>query len=268
MALATAVIAHGLAVLGLCWAGGNPVEDRFQPLAVMEFAHFDPDGGEPGGGLGEATPTTTEEAVSAVEEPTPLNPEIPPEPEISPPSESEPEPVPEVLESVSEKAAPAPTPPQIKPKPKKQPKPKAKPSPSIEKPGEVKPPKGAGEGAPGQAAGGGPGSGRGGVGGGTGQGNPDALKAYAAKVRQRLERSKKYPSAALAQKISGQATVRFTLDRQGRVLSSVLVGSSGQAVLDEEVMALVKRVSPLPPMPKELPQNTLTLTIPIRFSVR
>ena len=272
VALAVTVLGHGLAVLGLGWAGGNR-EDIFRPLAVMEFARFDPVGGEPGGGFGEMPAGGLEEALPAAEEverPEPEEAAPPPEPETP----TEPEPLPGLIESLFEQAAPAPSgqpkpgeePPPLPERPKKQPQPKAKAARPAEEPGESGSSKG--EGPPGQAAGGGPGSGQGGLGGGTGQGNPDAMKAYAAQVRRQLERYKKYPPAAMAKKISGQAVVSFTLNRQGVILSCALARSSGQAVLDEEVMALLKRASPLPPMPKELPQAVLALTIPIHFSVR
>ena len=272
VALAVTVIGHGLVALGLGWAGGNRPAEVFRPLAVVEFARFDPDGGEPGGGFGETPAGGSEEEVQAVEEATEDMER--PEPETVPPPAPEPPPEPEplsgLIESRSEQTAPTPQeqprlrddpPPQERPK--KQPK--AKTAKPAGNPGEVDSSKG--EGPPGPAAGGGPGHGQGGLDGG-GLGNPDALKAYASKVRRQLERCKKYPPAALAHKISGQAVVSFTLNRQGVILSSVLARSSGQAVLDEEIMALLKRVSPLPPIPQELPQAVLALTIPINFSVR
>ena len=266
VALAVTVIGHGLAVLGLGWAGGNRAEEIFRPLAVMEFASFDPDGGEPGGGFGETPAGGPEEALPAAEEAAE---EIaPPEPETAPPPE--PAPLPGLFESRSEQATPTPQEQQQREEPPPQERPKKQPQAKAAKPagdpGEADSSKG--EGPPGQVAGGGPGSGQGGLGGGTGQGNPDALKAYAAQVRRQLERHKKYPPAALSKKISGQAVVSLTLNRQGVILSSALARSSGQAVLDEEVMALLRRASPLPPMPKELPQAVLALTIPINFSVR
>ena len=273
-ALAVTVIGHALAVLGLGWAGGNRAEEIFRPLAVMEFARFDPDGGEPGGGLGETPAGGPEEVLTAAEEAAEEmelpEPEPPPEPEPLPESDL----MPELIESLSEQAAPVPLeparlreeqqPPRERP-PQKHP-PKAKTARPVENPGEADSYKG--EGPPGQAAGGGPGNGQGGLGGGAGQGNPDALKAYAAQVRRRLERYKKYPPEAMAKKISGQAVISFTLNRQGTILSSTLARSSGQAVLDEEAMAILKRASPLPPMPQELPQAALALTMPIHFSVR
>jgi protein TonB len=111
-------------------------------------------------------------------------------------------------------------------------------------------------------------AGRGGAGGGSGQGTRNALQAYSSLIRRRLERNKKYPPAAQARRITGLVTVSFTVSRSGAVSGTRLVGSSGQSLLDDEVMALLRRVSPLPPIPSEVTQNSVTLTVPISFSVR
>ncbi len=60
----------------------------------------------------------------------------------------------------------------------------------------------------------------------------------------------------------------FTIDRGGHVLSVNLVRGSGSQSLDEEAVALVHRADPLPAVPAELAGNTLTLTLPVTFSLR
>ena len=244
-----AAFLHVVALMGIVWVDRPEPDSLFRPLAVVDFAHFDPEGGEPGGGL-------DDDAAMPAAAPEPeAQPEPEPEPEATPETQPEPAPEPEVIESLSEKAAPRPLQPK-ETKPKSPPRPAAK-----------KTEAGAGENA-GKLPGGGPGQGQGGLGGGSGQGNPNALKAYLAQVRKRLNSSKKYPSSARSQKLEGVATVSFILAPDGRVISSRLVKSSGHAVLDEEVMALLRRVSPLPRRPKNLPQDNLSLTVPIQYSLR
>lgn len=80
-----------------------------------------------------------------------------------------------------------------------------------------------------------------------------------------IERRKRYPSAARARGEEGTVHVRFSIDGSGNVLSVTLVRSSGFAALDEEVLSLVRRVSPVPPPP---PGSAKTITVPIRFSTR
>jgi TonB family protein len=65
----------------------------------------------------------------------------------------------------------------------------------------------------------------------------------------RLDRFKRYP--ARAHGTEGVASVAFTIDRKGNVLSSKIATSSGSSVLDAEVLALVKRAAPFPPPPAD-----------------
>ena len=81
----------------------------------------------------------------------------------------------------------------------------------------------------------------------------------------RLERAKRYPSGARRRGEEGVAYVSFAIDPQGRVLSAQLARSSGHSELDQEVLALVRRASPLPPPPPGVPS---TITAPVKFAIR
>src|SRR5690606_2548112 len=61
-----------------------------------------------------------------------------------------------------------------------------------------------------------------------------------------LERRKRYPSASRSRREEGTVHVRFKIDDRGNVLSVSLARSSGHPALDEEVLALVRRASPVP----------------------
>jgi len=229
-------IALGLHLAVMAWmfffAPLKP-ESLYKPLAVMDFMVYDPEGGEP---------DEREEAELA--EPPPPEPEAP-EAEVE-----EPEEAPPVVESTAPEAEPLPAPPPEKPKPKLEPKPKPLPAPAPAD-------------DPGQA-----GTRRGGAGGGPGQGTRDALRAYQSQIRRKLDRNKKYPQAAQANNITGVANIAFTVHRNGEVSGVRLTSSSGHAILDDEVRALLQRAAPLPPIPKEIPKDSLSLTVPIRFSSR
>ena len=80
----------------------------------------------------------------------------------------------------------------------------------------------------------------------------------------RLDRFKRYP--AQAHGAEGVASLAFTIDRKGKVLSSQIATSSGSAVLDAEALALVKRAAPFPPPPAEVAETDLSFVVPIRFS--
>jgi protein TonB len=77
-----------------------------------------------------------------------------------------------------------------------------------------------------------------------------------------LERRKRYPAGARSRGETGIVTVRFTLDDGGNVLAVALAGSSGFPELDQEVVSLLRRASPVPPPP---PGAKKTITAPVRF---
>lgn len=83
-----------------------------------------------------------------------------------------------------------------------------------------------------------------------------------------LQRHKGYPAAAQAQRETGTATVSFTIDRAGRVISAHIARSSQHAALDAETLATVHRAAPFPPPPANLPGQRFDFTVPIQFNIR
>lgn len=86
---------------------------------------------------------------------------------------------------------------------------------------------------------------------------------WQSRLMAHLERRKRYPSGARARGEKGIAYVRFRIDDAGNVLSASLARSSGYPELDDEVLALVKRASPVPKPPQGVNK---TITAPVRFS--
>lgn len=125
-----------------------------------------------------------------------------------------------------------------------------------------------------QGAGRGSGSGRGsssesGSGSGSGRGSGSASAAnYSGRLASWLNRHKRYPAQARRQRAQGTVKVRFTIDRNGRLLSHQIVSSSGHRLLDQEAEAMLKRASPMPAIPAELNRSRLTVTLPVNFSLR
>jgi len=88
------------------------------------------------------------------------------------------------------------------------------------------------------------------------------------KIAIQLERHKGYPAQSQARHETGTATVAFTIDRNGRLLSSRLVHSSSFASLDAETLATVRRAAPFPPPPADMPGSHFDFRVPIRFNIR
>jgi protein TonB len=98
--------------------------------------------------------------------------------------------------------------------------------------------------------------------------NSNVVPTWKTQIVALLERNKRYPETAQSRREQGVAQVFFSLDRQGRVLESRVVRSSGANALDEEALALLRRAQPFPAPPRELAGDHIDLTVPIRFNLK
>ncbi|MDH7794980.1 MULTISPECIES: TonB family protein [unclassified Beijerinckia] len=90
-----------------------------------------------------------------------------------------------------------------------------------------------------------------------------AIASWRGSLIAHLNRYKRFPAGANG---AGAASVSFTIDRSGRVLSSSLVRSSGDPALDGEAVAMMRRASPVPQPPENMGGRTISLAVPIRFN--
>nr|WP_294517284.1 energy transducer TonB [uncultured Rhodopila sp.] len=81
-----------------------------------------------------------------------------------------------------------------------------------------------------------------------------------------LAAHKVYPELARQRRVEGSVVLRFTADRSGRVLNVELLSGSGSPLLDAAAKKLVGDAL-LPPFPPGMPQQTATLTVPIRYAL-
>jgi protein TonB len=91
---------------------------------------------------------------------------------------------------------------------------------------------------------------------------------YAAAIARILRRNLRYPAIARDQGIEGVVVVTFAIARDGTVLAPSLLRSSGAAMLDQEALALLRRVSPLPRLPESMPGAQANVVVPIGFELR
>ena len=95
-----------------------------------------------------------------------------------------------------------------------------------------------------------------------------APASWQSRVLSHLARFKRYPGDARQRKRAGAAWVRFQVDRDGKLLASELVTSSGTVLLDREALQVLQRAQPLPAPPASvLHQGTVTVTLPVSFKL-
>jgi protein TonB len=95
-----------------------------------------------------------------------------------------------------------------------------------------------------------------------------AVPSWQGSLRAHLERHKRYPGVAQFRRQQGVSTIRFVIDRTGRVLTARLERASGHTSLDEESLALLDRAQPLPLPPDEIPGERIELVVPVQFFLR
>jgi protein TonB len=95
-----------------------------------------------------------------------------------------------------------------------------------------------------------------------------AVATWRSQIAGMLEHSKRYPQEARSRREQGVAQLAFSIDREGHVLSSRIVTSSGFSTLDEETLALVQRAQPFPVPPPEVSGTEIKFTVPVRYCIR
>ena len=175
----------------------------------------------------------------------PTEPSPPPPPVETPRAATEPAPPPAAVAAPAPvEAATPPPPPRTQPRASLEPTPRPQPTPRHAA-APVRP-------APGPAA--------------SRAGSPGAdADAYRASLYARIYAAVRYPESARERGAEGVAVVSFSFDARGQVTSAGLAQSSGDAALDAEAVASVRRASPLPPPPEGAPR---AYAIPLRYRLR
>ena len=97
---------------------------------------------------------------------------------------------------------------------------------------------------------------------------PKSITKWQSMLAAHIDHYKRYPSQARAHGEQGVATVFFTMNRDGRVLTSHIVQSSGSAALDQETLQMLTRAQPMPKPPSDMQGTELSLAVPIQFNIR
>jgi protein TonB len=95
-----------------------------------------------------------------------------------------------------------------------------------------------------------------------------SVSSWRSEISAIIEHSKRYPQAARERREQGVAQLAFSIDREGRILSSRIVTSSGFSALEEETLALLQQAQPFPAAPPEVPGTEFKFTVPVRYGIR
>lgn len=261
-AVAASVLLHLVVVLFLIpfpWA--RPHEEPAPFPVVVEFVEENGSSGAAGGGSTAETPAPVQaEAASA---PPAL---VPSPPKPRPKPVAHPRPAPPVTQPVQQTQR-APLPEDVAPVAPLPPLPQPPRQQTASNTQGVGGALGTSGGGLGTASNGGSGRGAQGSGAGSfgdGQGPGDD---YLNRVRRWIAKYKKYPPEAMKRKQEGTVLIAFTLARDGTVLSVDIERSSGVPVIDQAVFDMMRRASPVPPVPPNYPGATLSIALPIRYSI-
>ena len=94
--------------------------------------------------------------------------------------------------------------------------------------------------------------------------NTTARTEYLGKLRDVLERAKINPRSRLA----GTVVVKFKIGSTGELISREVTTSSGSPVLDDAAVAALERAAPFPPMPNEVSNEPMVVSVPFKFITR
>ena len=101
----------------------------------------------------------------------------------------------------------------------------------------------------------------------TSGGNEGAKTDYFTKLAAVLAQNKRYPRASRRRNEEGVVTLAFVVNRDGQVSDVEIRESSGYKRLDNAVLDMIKRATPLPKFPPDMDMADLSIVLPISFKL-
>ncbi|GAB4218942.1 MAG TPA: energy transducer TonB [Spirochaetota bacterium] len=91
---------------------------------------------------------------------------------------------------------------------------------------------------------------------------------YTDMIRQRIQESLVYPATARKDGIEGKTYIKFTIDKNGNLLSAIMVRSSGSALLDDAALKAIHSASPFPAIPDTIGRERMTFVQGLTFTLK
>lgn len=91
---------------------------------------------------------------------------------------------------------------------------------------------------------------------------------YLGVVQARLARHKIYPRSARLTRQEGTVLVRFTIVSDGTITGWSIVQGAGHDILDQAAEDMIRRASPLPPIPAGMGRTHIDITLPVQYSLQ
>jgi protein TonB len=98
-------------------------------------------------------------------------------------------------------------------------------------------------------------------------GKKGSAKNYYSALMAWLNQHKDYPADLKKQKKQGVVVLKFSIDKNGNVMSSSVKKSSGIEQLDQAALNMLVKANPLPSIPDSMKRESLSLAIPIEYSL-
>jgi protein TonB len=97
----------------------------------------------------------------------------------------------------------------------------------------------------------------------------DAINRYAGKVRSLIDSRKEYPYQSRRQEQEGTVIVRFVLTRNGMLVGDPsLERKCRYERLNASALEAVRKAVPYPPFPPEMPDENMSCSVAVVFSIR
>jgi protein TonB len=96
----------------------------------------------------------------------------------------------------------------------------------------------------------------------------DLFRQYEAIIRRQIDGQKEYPYQARRQDQEGMVEIYFVLSRQGHLMEEPVLGKKTRyRLLNNAALEAVKKAVPYPPFPREFPEEKMSFSITLAFSL-